>query len=80
MVKNKSAAAAVKDILSEVQASLARSDEAIASSEALLENLERDRKKSEEEYEKAQAAVDRDIKRIVQGMDEATVQFVAATE
>jgi len=76
MTKNQ----AVKDLLNKVQASLKSSDDAIESSEVFLKKLEKDRKKSEEEYERAQAAVDLDIKRIVKGMDEATVQFVADTE
>lgn len=70
----------VKTILSQVQASLQKADEAIVGSQNFLTKLESDLASAEKEYEKDQAAVDQDIKRIVQRMDEDTIQFVKDTE
>lgn len=80
MNKNKPKNQKIKNFLNKIRASLKNSDEVIASSKFLLKKLEKDRKKSEEEYEKAQAVVDEEIKKIVQEMDEVMVQFIADTE
>ena len=70
----------VQAILNQTQAILQKADEAIAGSQNFLAKLESDLAVAEQKYEKDQAAVDQDIKRIVQRMDDDTIQFVKDTE
>lgn len=70
----------VQTILSQTQAILQKADEAITASQNFRAKLENELAVADAEYEKAQAAVDQDIKRVVQRMDDDTIQFVKDTE
>ena len=76
MTKNKE----INGILEKVGEALHRSDEAILASNNLLKELDKTGAEADGKYREAQAAVDQDIERIAQEMDEAMVQFVADTE
>jgi len=67
-------------LLSQTQAALRRSDQAIKNSQTTLDKLDGELKKIEDKNNKDQAVIDQEIVKIVQDMDEATVQFVKDTE
>ncbi|GEM_PF-2340578 len=70
----------VQDALSRATATIKRSEEAVEKSNQLLVQLKTELKKIDEDNQRAQDAVDKDIVRIVQDMDEETANFVLATE
>lgn len=72
--------AAIQDALSQAMAAVKRADEEIEKSDKLLSQLKIDLKKIDEDNQRAQGAVDKDIIRIVQDMDEQTANFVLETE
>lgn len=69
-----------QQILNQVQTALKRSDDAIKTGRANLAKLDEDLKIIDEKNNKAQHNIDQEIVKIVQDMDEATVQFVKDTE
>ena len=72
--------AAAQDALSKAMSTIKRSQEAIEKSNQLLAQLKTELKKIDEDNQKAQEAIDKDIVGIVQDMDEETAYFVLATE
>lgn len=69
-----------QQILSQIQAILKRSDNAINVGRTNLEQLQRGLEIIAEKNETAQAAIDEQIVQTIQDMDEVTVKFIKDTE
>jgi len=80
MNKTTSNNAAAQDALSRAIATVKSSEEAIEKSNQLLTQLKTELKKIDEDNQSSQEAIDKDIVRIVQDMDEETANFVLVTE
>lgn len=67
-------------LLQKVQAFIKSSDALIADSQKKLARLEDNLQKIDDQHARAQAAIDKDIKKIIQAMDYQTAKFVKETE
>lgn len=70
----------IKKLIQQVQASITKSDKAIKESNPLIEKINKDLATAEKTHAQKQQSIDKDIVKIAQDMDKATVQYVKDTE
>jgi len=70
----------IKTLVSQVKASLKKSDTIISDSKQYLKKLPKSIENAEKTHVEEQKSIDGDITNIVQDMDNATVQYVKDTE